>query len=327
MTKLVFKPSEDYSIYEKTRLIIKDKVKNKYVLKKVIETGQMTEVDNSKYHPYWNFRFKFQIRGLDKITGEERWVDATKYKILYPEEVNNEGMKCLLFENPNSDKLIVIFQAINRHPSYNYVGALSDFEINRLYIKDDYGKDKTTKSSYYIGQNENNSISESTQRLIKEVVEKLDIKKKDTIFAGSSKGGFSALYHGYMYGAGHILPGGPQILLGDYLVSEHEEKGVGNEIFKAIFGNITENTLIKSNNILFDVLKNSKPPYPNTKIHVGYWEPHYIQHVVPFMDYARKLSINNISLDIADYSTHAELAHYYPNFLKEQITKIISDGI
>ncbi|WP_411843718.1 hypothetical protein [Salinicoccus sp. HZC-1] len=324
MTKLVFNPSQDYSIKEQSRLIIKDKIKNKYVVKKVIEPGESSELDISKYHPYWNYRFKFQIRGLDKTTGKERWIDVTKYKILYPETVNDDGMKYLLFEEVNSDKLIVVFQAINRHPSYNYVGTLSDFKINRLYIKDDYGLDKATKSSYYLGNNGDDSISIATQKLIECVSKELNIKKENTIFAGSSKGGFAALYHGYKFGAKYILPGGPQILLGKYLISGHEEKSIGNEIFKSIFGSISDATVTRSNNLFFEVLKNNKNTQTNTKIHVGYWEPHFNEHVVPFMEEARKLGIENISLDVADYNTHAELAKYYPQFLKEQLKSILS---
>ncbi|WP_213810187.1 hypothetical protein [Jeotgalicoccus sp. WY2] len=77
---------------------------------------------------------------------------------------------------------------------------------------------------------------------------------------------------------------------------------------------------------MYNALSNIKSPYPETIIHVGFWESHYLKHVVPFMEMAKELGIENVNLSIADYTTHSELAKYYPIFLQEQVNKIINDN-
>lgn len=215
-----------------------------------------------------------------------------------------------------------MFQAINTPPSYNYIGALANNKINKLFIKDDYGKDNLTKSSYYIGINKNLDIADNTQRLIKKIIEDLNINKKDTIFAGSSKGGFAALYHGYIFGGGYILPGGPQVLLGDYLYKT-DSSTVRHEIFKSIVGEFNAANKSWANLLIYDVLCNSAPPYPKTKIHIGMGEPHYRDHVLPFLNWAETLGIPYVQLDTKDYSTHEELARYYPLFLNDELKKLL----
>jgi accessory secretory protein Asp2 len=52
-----------------------------------------------------------------------------KYIRLLPESVTDEGIKYLLYENKESDKLIVIFQAINTKQAYNYIKTIKDEKI------------------------------------------------------------------------------------------------------------------------------------------------------------------------------------------------------
>ncbi|MEK4554892.1 hypothetical protein [Jeotgalicoccus sp. FSL K6-3177] len=324
MKKVLFDPFDEYNINEKSRLIIRDKVNNIYTLKKVIEKKGKYNLDISKYSPYWNFRYKYQVRGLDNKTGEERWVDQSKYKVLYPEQINENGMKYLLFEEPKSDKLLVIFQAINKNPSYNYVGTLSEFPVNKLFIKDDYGKDKATKSSYYVGNNKNTYISEMTQKLIIKVANDLSIDKSNTIFIGSSKGGFGALYHGFLFGAGYIIAGGPTVLLGQQLSRFKERNSIPTSIFKNIIGEITNENIDWADNLMKNAIHNSKQPHPIIKIHVGLWDTFYKNHVIPFMEIANQSGINDIELNIRPYRNHAELASHFPQFLIYNLNNIIN---
>src|SRR5699024_9323205 len=316
MKKVLFNPFKDYGINERSRLIIKDKVKNTYALKKPLETRESYSLDPLKFTPYWNFRYKYQVRGLDSKTGKERWVDKTNYKILYPEQINEDGMKYLLFEEPSSDKLLVIFQAINKDPSYNYVGTLSEFPVNKLFIKDDYGKDKATRSSYYVGTGKDTYISKATQKLIEIVSEDLSISKSNTIFVGSSKGGFGALYHGFLFGAGHILAGGPTVLLGQQLSRFKDDASIPSKIFKSIVGEMTEENIDWADDLMRNAISNSKSPHPSVKIHVGFWDTFYQNHVVPFMDLINQNGIETVELNIKPYRKHSDLATHFPQFLK-----------
>lgn len=321
MVSVNFNPSEVYDINVKSRLVIRDKKKSSFVLRKVIDPGHTYDLNIEDYKPYWNFQYKFQVKGPDKKTGEERWVDATTYKILYPERMNKDGLKYLLFEKKVSKILVVVFQAINKEPTYNYVGTLSNYNVNQLFIKDDYGGDKETKSSYYIGRNKNTNISEATQDLIKNTVNNLKIEK--TIFIGSSKGGFSALYHGLLFGATHIIAGGPTVLLGQHLTRHNDMNTNSSKIFQALVGERTEDNIKWADNLMVNAIKNAQSPYPNIHIHVGFWDSFYQNHVVNFMNLSNEKNITSIDLNIKPYSKHSDLAKYFPNYIQKTIDDIL----
>lgn len=322
MNKINFNPYLQEGIIEKCRLVIFNNNTKKFVITEIIDYRQDFDLDLDGFDKNMNYTYQYQIK--DNKHGVERWINKTLTKRLYNEQITNDGIKYIFFEEADSNKLVIMFQAINKDPTYNYIGSLADKKVNRLYIKDDYGGDEATKSSYYIGQNKDLSIAISTQKLIKVIVKKYNIKSGNTIFCGSSKGGFAALYHGYKFGAGHIIPGGPQILLGDYLYI-NSPNSVRYGIFRSIVGDFTKENKEWANSLLYNALKSSKSPYPKTKIHIGNKEPHYEEHVVPFMEWVKELAIPNVELDLQDYSTHEELAKYYPIFLEKEIDRFVGE--
>ncbi|RHW37251.1 hypothetical protein D1B31_15905 [Neobacillus notoginsengisoli] len=309
-----FNPLFDRGLNEEVRLVIYDNEKSEFAIIQKIPKEASWTVPYDQLDTHLNYKFKYQILNNGK------WVDEGKYTRLLPESKTDEGIKYLLYPYEGSDKLVVIFQAINTKQSYNYIKTIKDEPINRLYIKDEYGEDVTTKSSYYLGKRKGMEIFNATQKLIKNVSNYLGIEKKNIIFAGSSKGGYAALFHGYHFGAGHIIPGGPQILLGDYL-GQTSEKSIRPPIFRSIVGEVNEENKKWANLLMFNALEKASKPYPKTLIHIGGGEPHYNEHVVPFMQWVKQLGIENVELDIQDYDTHEELATHYPIFLKEQIQK------
>lgn len=311
----IFNPSND-NINEVVRLIIYDNDTEKFIVKEVIEENQEYEVEQNLFTGNWDFKYKYQVKR------DGRWVDFGKYTRILPEKLTEDGIKYLFYPNESSEKLVVVFQAINKKQSYNYIKVLKNFNINKLFIKDDYGLDELTKSSYYLGTKKSLKIAEYTQNLLSKIAEENNINKKNIIFAGSSKGGYAALYHGYIFGAGYIIPGGPQILLGDYLFQTNP-MSIRYEIFKSIVGDFTAENKEWANSLLYNVLKGTSSPYPKTKIHIGYKEPHYEEHVVPFMNWVKEIGIPDVELDAQDYNTHEELAKYYPIFLEEQIRNFI----
>lgn len=314
--ELVFNPSKDKIEEEEVRLVIYDNEKSLFICKEIIPSNNdfIITIDSKKYSN--SVKYKYQIRRKD------RWEDITQYKYLYPERKHYTGIKYLLYESIKSENLVVIFQAISKTQSYNYIKTLKDVPINRLYIKDDYGRDYLTKSSYYLGAGKNLKIAEYTQKLILDIAEELNINRENIIFAGSSKGGYAALYHGYSLGVGGIIPGGPQILLGDYLY-QINPNSLRHHIFKSIAGEFTQENKIWANNLLYEQLKNAEKPYPFTKIHIGVGEPHYKEHVLPFMDWVNHLHIPKVELDTQNYDSHEELAQFYPIFLRKEIDKFI----
>lgn len=314
----IINPTEE-NINEDVRLIVYDNDTSKFIVKEIIKQGDILELDEQMFKGNWDYKYKYQI------LREGKWVDHGKYTRILPEQITESGIKYLLYPNAESDKLVVIFQAINTKQAYNYIKTLKEFNVNKLFIKDDYGLDELTKSSYYLGVKKDLSIAKYTQELIQETVNKLNIKKENLIFAGSSKGGYAALYHGYLFGAGNIIPGGPQIMLGDYLYQTHPAS-IRFEIFQSIVGDFTEENKKWANEQLYDVVSKSKAPYPQTKIHIGLKEPHYNDHVKYFENWVDELKISNVEIAGEDYSTHEELAEFYPPFLYREVKRIINNG-
>lgn len=305
-----------YDINEDVRLIVYDNDTGQFIVKEIIKVGETLELNEKIFQGNWDYKYKFQI------LREGKWVDHGRYTRILPEKITEDGIKYLLYPNQESEKLVVIFQAINTKQSYNYIKTLKEFNVNKLFIKDDYGLDELTKSSYYLGVKKDLSIAKYTQKLINDVVSDLNIKKENLIFAGSSKGGYAALYHGYTFGAGNIIPGGPQIMLGDYLYQTNPAS-IRFEIFQSIVGDFTEENKKWANDQLYDVLKNSVEPYPNTKIHIGLKEPHYKEHVAFFEEWVRELNIQSVEIAGEDYTTHEELAEFYPIFLNNEVKRLV----
>ncbi|KZE64087.1 hypothetical protein AWM68_13350 [Fictibacillus phosphorivorans] len=312
----VFNPFEELELESNTRLVIYDNEEEKFAFIKELAPKEKATVPLTSLQEHLNYKYKYQVKS------ENKWIDYGKYKKLLPESKTDKGIKYLFYKSEGSDQLVVVFQAINQNPSYNYIKTLKDLPINKLFIKDDYGDDAATRSSYYLGKNKSFDISEATQELITSFVNNLQIKKENVIFAGSSKGGFASLYHGYKFGCGHILSGGPQILLGDYL-GHQSEKSIRPPILKYLAGENTPESKEWANKLMVENLKNAKKPYPQTVIHIGVGEPHYEEHVVPFLDMAKKLQINNVSLDAQEYNTHEELAIYFPKFFRTKMEQLV----
>jgi hypothetical protein len=281
-----------------------------------LKAGEEFCLSFERLEEHLDYKFKIQTKSWG------RWIDRVKYARLLPESETKDGIKYLFYPCKGSDKLVVVFQAVNRKPGYNYIKTLSGVHANRLYIKDEYGGDKATRSSYYLGKGRSFDIADKVQRLITEITGSLKIERSDCIFAGSSKGGFAALYHGYRFRAGHILPGGPQVLLGDYLYSR-SKKSVRPPILDHIAGGLDDVSVAWANRILQEVILSATAPYPDTEIHVGCREPHYREHVLPFLELVERAKIPNVAVDLADYSTHAELATHYPKFLRDRVETIV----
>ena len=311
-----FRPLQDFSINEPTRLVIYDNRASTFALIEELSAGKEFCLSLERLEEHLDYKFKIQTKS------GVRWADRVKYARLLPESETKDGIKYLFYPRNGSDKLVVVFQAINRKPGYNYIKTLSGVYANRLYIKDEYGGDEETRSSYYLGKGRSFDIADKVQRLIVELTSSLKIERSGCIFAGSSKGGFAALYHGYRFGAGHILPGGPQVLLGNFLNSQSEES-VHPPILNHIAGGLDDESVAWANRILHEVILLATAPYPHTEIHVGHREPHYHEHVLPFLEMVKRATIPNVAVDLGDYCTHAELATHYPGFLRDRVESIV----
>lgn len=211
-----------------------------------------------------------------------------------------------------SNELIIVFSAFQSEgvrPRYNYVKTLEGFNINKLFILDDFG----ARGSYYLCQNRDFSIERSVASLIHDIIKENKITK--VMSCGSSKGGFAALYYGIKYNFSNIVVASPQYLLGDYIIDEAKK----NEIVTFMAGNDEKEDQEFLNNIFPELLRETNNK-PNIFIHVGKYETHYIKHVKQLV---QKFDEKNISyiLDLGDYSQHNDVVKHYPRLLKENVCK------
>lgn len=311
-------PLSDYGIQEATQLVILNSQSKKVSVIQELSPGASYVIRYTELDPHLNYSFKIQVMR------DGQWIDHRDYERVISESVSPEGIKYQFYPDPSSRYLVVIFQAIQRQPTYGYIGTLRNCRANKLYIKDDYGDDPITRSSYYVGKNRSFDIDNDIQRLLLNVVEDLGIERSHCIFCGSSKGGFASIYHGYKFGAGTVLAGGPQILLGDYLNSRSKES-IQKGILKYLAGDTSQESVSWANGLIHQVITKSAPPYPNVIIHVGNKEPHYRKHVLPFLAMCASAGIRNVEVETADYSTHDELATHFPIFLKNKLALTITD--
>lgn len=242
----------------------------------------------------------------------------------FSNEKNFKGakdIKYLFYENTESDHLIVVFSGFPKPgspPLYNYVRSLTNVKANKLFILDEYGAEEP-RGCYYLGENRDLSVEVSVIALITHIANKHNVPFRKIIACGSSKGGYASLYFGIKYGFGYAVAGGPQILLGRYLL---EQTSVTREVARFIAGGIGEEDKQYLNSLIFEVIENASK-FPKMHIHVGKGEPHYATHVVPFIEALNKKQAT-CHLDLGDYDNHSELITHFPPYLLKTVTNITS---
>lgn len=243
---------------------------------------------------------------------------AAKIKILRCQKVflyNNYKIKYILEKN-NSSQLIVIFSACTRagiKSRYNYMNTLKNIKSNKLFILDDYGDDG--RGVYYLGKHGDFSISKGVSELIKNISDKLEIKT--SIYAGSSKGGYAALYFGLKDGVDFIITGAPQYNLGDFV----NDVG-GYHILRYICGDISEKSVNKLNLLLKNQIELvSQSKVPKIYLHYSKNEFTYEKHVKDLKNHLDSVRIP-YEENIEYYKEHSEISKFFPKYLKATLNNI-----
>lgn len=209
-----------------------------------------------------------------------------------------------------TDRLIILFSGFHPEgepPRYNYGGTIKEFHCNKLFILDDFG----ARGSYYLCENKDFTIERSVIGLINKIIKENDINSVMT--AGSSKGGYAALYYGIKYGFDYIVAASPQYYIGNYLVKETRT----NKVAKFMAGGDSDKDVAFLNNILKEVIVESKNS-PEIFIHLGEGEKHYKRHVSPMIK-ELELSKKSYVLDLGKYTKHSEVGLYFPPLFKDRI--------
>lgn len=245
------------------------------------------------------------------------------------EDVHKAGrdLKYLFCEKKGSDKLIVTFPGFNTETGafrYRYVRTLKDVNAHRLFLLDEFG----TRGCYLLGENRNFSVETAVMSLINTIVKKYDIKIENVIMQGSSKGGWMALYFGIKYRFGHVIAGGPQTKMGDFLI--HDVEIVPGEeihffskvkVADYIAGGHEKEDIKYLDSLLFNLIYDSPENFPDIYIHVGKGDFHFERHITPF---TQELDKNHIKyqLNIENYVEHNDLEFFYPAYLLKTLKSI-----
>jgi len=313
------KPADE-GVNEACRIVVHDKVLGEFCALHVLKAGESWQGSLRDLSPN-----PFSLKVKLQVMREGRWRDHIPYRPLAQEYLHEETLKYLFFPHPGARRLIVVFQAINTRQAYNYIGTLAGVNAHRLYIKDDYGSDPATRSSYYLGPDRVFSIADQVQRLIAQLTRELGLSAADVITAGSSKGGYAAIYHGLRARAGDVIVGGPQIMLGSYLRSENL-RSIRPPILKYLTGSNSDEAAAWLDTVMVDLVKEFSRSRTVIHFHIGIKEPHYERDALPFFKMANDAGITVIP-DLQKYSLHEHLARFFPNFLKDTANSIINGEV
>lgn len=246
---------------------------------------------------------------------------TTRLKIMIREKQHLYGgckLKYMLEKNKSS-KLIVVFSGIPRaglKARYNYNRTLKNANVNKLFILDDLGYDK--RGGYYLGKDKKFFMEKAVLDLISKVKSDLDIT--ETIYCGSSKGGWAAIFFGIRDNGSRIIAGSLQYLLGNYVT---RNEIVTENLMKYVMGpDFTQGDVEFLNNLLRDTIK----AYSNNDfclyLHYSDSEFTYEDHMIHLINDLRKFGIH-FSEDVQHYKNHNELSLYFPEFLRNKVNELI----
>jgi hypothetical protein len=244
----------------------------------------------------------------------------TKLKVLIKEKKYfNDGyhLKYIL-EQYDNDILLIVFSGCTREgvtARYNYNRTLNSIKANKLFILDDFGYDK--RGAYYLGHNMDFKIQEVVKKLISKIQSDLNIK--NSIYIGTSKGGYAALNFGLLQKESIIIAGAPQYFLGNYLNSGSY---IENCLQYIVGKNVTKENLDLLNNILLNKVIQCSKNDNEIYLHFSNKEHTYENHVKYLIS---DLESNNYSfhLDVADYPNHSDVSLYFPKYLLKTLSDIM----
>lgn len=181
------------------------------------------------------------------------FVTKSGFKIDYFDEVTGDNYR---------NKLIVGFPHNSPHIGdikdskyyYHYTGMMKNIGVRKLYLKDAYGKN----GSWFIGFNGSQDHAKELIEFLNYYIEEHNIKKEDIVFFGASKGGWNALFFGYLLGIKNIVVSMPVFNFYDFVL-------VRPALREILPQNITDDVIYKYNHLLSDIILSSNT---NPNVHV-----------------------------------------------------------
>jgi len=323
-----FRLDEKYSIKNNKKVMLTDDERNIVIkinihLKKIIDILKtilpginVETIDSVVYISDIEKRtIELEEDLLDKINFTEYF--QVEKKAFIKDQIYNSNLGIRYYFNKalfsNKDKLIIVFSAFSDDkPKYNYMNTLNTYDCNKLYILDNYG----SKGTYYLGLNGSLDIETAVMSLISKIVYENNIKFKNIISIGSSKGGTAALYYGMKYNFGNIIVGAPQYKIGTYLM-DLSIKTYADEIF----GDRSIASRIKYDNLIRLISNNKSKIFLLTSD----GDKQYERVLKSFEYVSEELSLN-LKIDKCNINNHNDIAKEFPNYLESKLSQILKDN-
>lgn len=299
---------------DKAKLVIYNEKENYFhAISTLSSRSDFLRISIKSLKHHWQYKYMYQIYKNNK------WITAKPYKYLNVRFQDENNVRYKFYRNEKSKHLLIVFSGNGEAPAYNYIGALSDTEANKLFILDDFTDETFNRSTFYVGTNRNYNAMEKVHNLITKICEEINISKSNIICCGTSKGGFASILYSLKYSYGHCVIGSPTIYLGNSLLGN---KKMYNHA-KIIAGGTSEDDKVWLNNIIPNLVNGETQC--NLHIIVGNKERRYFNDVLPFLEYTSKYEDINIKITERDFEKHAVVGTLYPSFAKEKIKMIISE--
>lgn len=231
---------------------------------------------------------------------------------------NNYGLNNINYffkKVDHSDKLLIVFSAMS--PSYNskfnYYTLLKDVESNILFIRDSIGE----YGNYYSTINKNYHYETEVISLILNHQNMYSINNDNVVLLGSSKGGYAALYFGMKYGFKNVISGGPQFLVGDFVLEQANHNDVG----KISSGGIDSGDKRFLNHLMININPLLKD-FSNYYICIGTKDHHLNNHVKPLLEYLNSMNITNINVKYVENARHSDLKYFFKEYIYLVLNKL-----
>jgi len=237
--------------------------------------------------------------------------------LLFQKEFGNNKIKYIFEKHKDSDALVVVFSgfsAVGEPAKYNYMRALQELRVNKLFILDDFGYQN--RGGYYLVGRE--AADESLPDEICRLISRFRGNRR-LITAGSSKGGSAALLYGVISEAEDIIVGAPQYYIGDYLSTEEHLN-----ILQGICGNTSSDSIKYLNNVLPSrICSADNKAKPAVYLHCSPQEHTYEEHVKGLLEDLENHGFRVYGDFDHSYSEHSCVGKYFAGYLQETLKESV----
>ena len=247
---------------------------------------------------------------------------TTKLKVVKEQKVysfQGINLKYIYKAKKRADTLAVVFSACTRPglgARYNYVRTLDGLSCNRLYILDDFGFDH--RGSYYLGHMPEFKEQEAVISLIQKVAKETSPNR--VLFCGSCKGGYAALNIGSRFENSVMIIGEPT-----YRIAS--EFKLAEDLLQYWMGTVTDERIQYMDYYLEHQLR-TNPYIHSQKICYFYSEKdEYAKlHTSPLLETLCEAGYN-FEKEAAQFSAHADLGLYFPDYLKKKVQQHLDNSL